>query len=143
MKPKTFWTILLLCLIAPLGLCKAGSIGTAFTYQGRLIDNNQPANGLYDLQFRLFDSTSNGNQIGGDVNAPETPVNDGYFTVELDFGNVFDGNDRWLEIGVRPGAERPECVCNAKSAAETYGHTLCPLCKDGWQWWRGHSSRAR
>jgi hypothetical protein len=31
-------------------------------------------------------------------------VIDGYFTMLLDFGSdVFNGNDRWLEIGVRPG----------------------------------------
>jgi len=82
---------------------QAGPVGTSFTYQGRLIDNNQPADGQYDFQFKLYDSESDGNQIGEDVNAPETQVNDGYFTVELDFGSVFDGNDRWLEIGVRPG----------------------------------------
>jgi hypothetical protein len=29
----------------------AAPIGTSFTYQGRLIDANNPADGLYDLQF--------------------------------------------------------------------------------------------
>jgi microcystin-dependent protein len=75
-------------------------LSTAFTYQGRLIDNN-PANGFYDLKFRLYDSPSGPNQINGEVICPNTPVDDGYFTVELDFGNVFDGNDRCLEIDVR------------------------------------------
>ena len=42
-------------------------------------------------------------KLGADVNKPEVDVIDGYFTVELDFGSVFDGNNRWLEIGVRPG----------------------------------------
>jgi hypothetical protein len=83
----------------------AEPIGTAFTYQGRLIDNNQPADGLYDFQFRMFDDETVGNQLGLDFNKPDTQVNDGYFTVELDFGNVFDGNAIWLEIGVRPGEQ--------------------------------------
>jgi len=87
----------------PVGL--AGPVGTAFTYQGRLIDNNQPADGLYDLQFKLFDASSDGNQLWGDVNTPEVDVIDGYFTAELDFGSVFDANNRWLEIGVRPGIQ--------------------------------------
>ena len=30
--------------------------GTAFTYQGRLNDNGAPANGIYDLQFRIYAS---------------------------------------------------------------------------------------
>ena len=81
----------------------AGPIGTAFTYQGRLIDANEAADGLYDFQFKLFDANSGGNKYGTDVNKPEVDVIDGYFTVELDFGSVFDGNDRWLLIGVRPG----------------------------------------
>jgi hypothetical protein len=81
----------------------ASPIGTAFTYQGRLIDANNVADGLYDFQFKLFDANSDGNQEGADVNKPEVDVIDGYFTVELDFGSVFDGNAVWLDIGVRPG----------------------------------------
>jgi hypothetical protein len=81
----------------------AAPIGTAFTYQGRLIDANNVAEGLYDFQFKLFDVNSGGIQWGLDVNRPQVDVIDGYFTVELDFGNVFDGNERWLDIAVRPG----------------------------------------
>ena len=87
-------------------VCKAAPLGTAFTYQGHLYDTNSIANGLYDFQFKLFDDPNVviGQQIGSDVNQPDVDVIDGYFTVELDFGSgVFDGNDRWLEIGVRPG----------------------------------------
>ncbi len=29
------------------------SLGFDFTYQGRLVDDGQPANGEYDLQFKL------------------------------------------------------------------------------------------
>jgi photosystem II stability/assembly factor-like uncharacterized protein len=84
----------------------AGPVGTAFTYQGRLIDANNAADGLYDFQFKLFDADVNGIQLGSDVNVPDVDVIDGYFTVELDFGadpNSFNGNERWLDIGVRPG----------------------------------------
>ena len=37
---------------------------TAFTYQGRLTDGGTSANGNYDLQFVLWDSSSGGSQIG-------------------------------------------------------------------------------
>jgi hypothetical protein len=97
----TFFAVVL-CL-GPVGL--AEPIGTAFTYQGRLIDANQVADGLYDFQFKLYDANSAGNKLGQDVNKPEVDVIDGYFTVELDFGSVFDGNNRWLGIGVRPGVQ--------------------------------------
>jgi hypothetical protein len=85
---------------------EAASLGTAFTYQGHLYDNNDVANNLYDFQFKLYNDPNVviGQQIGSDVNKPDVNVIDGYFTVELDFsGNAFDGDARWLEIGVRPG----------------------------------------
>jgi len=85
---------------------EAASMGMAWTYQGRLLDANGPADGLYDFQFKLFDDPNVviGNQVGTDVNVPDVDVIDGYFTVLLVFGGeVFDGNAVWLEIGVRPG----------------------------------------
>ena len=38
--------------------------GTAFTYQGRLNDGGNPATGLYDLRFGLYDAASAGGQQG-------------------------------------------------------------------------------
>jgi len=82
----------------------AAPIGTVFTYQGRLIDANSAADGLYDFQFKLYDANIAGVQKGSTINSGEVDVIDGYFTVALDFGSgIFDGNDRWLEIGVRAG----------------------------------------
>jgi len=91
---------LLLCSIRT---SSAEPLGTAFTYQGRLIDANSPADGAYDFQFKLFDSDTVGSQVGSDVNVGDVDVIDGYFTVELDFGNVFDGTALWLEVGIREG----------------------------------------
>ena len=34
--------------------------GTAFTYQGRLTDGANPANGNFDMQFMLFDTATVG-----------------------------------------------------------------------------------
>jgi hypothetical protein len=82
---------------------RAAPMGTAFTYQGHLYDNNDVADGLYDFQFKLYDADAGGGQIGSDVNIPDMDVYAGYFTVELDFGDIPDGNAVWLEIGVRPG----------------------------------------
>jgi len=86
------------------GVSQASPMGTVFTYQGRLIDANSAADGLYDFQFKLYDAAADGNQIGSTIDVNECDVIDGYFTVALDFGGgIFDGNDRWLEIGVRSG----------------------------------------
>src|ERR1043166_1941379 len=77
--------------------------GTAFTYQGRLTDGANAANGSYDLRFTLFDSTNlPGTVVAGPATNSATLVSNGLFSVTLDFGGaVFDGSSRWLEIGAR------------------------------------------
>ena len=47
---------------------------SAFTYQGRLTDNGQPATGGYDLVFSLHDSASGGSQVGLSLTNPAVPV---------------------------------------------------------------------
>lgn len=78
--------------------------GTAFTYQGRLTDAGNPANGNFDLTFSIHDDPSAGNQVGDSLTNSPVVVSNGLFTVTLDFGvGVFDGGARWLEIGVATG----------------------------------------
>jgi hypothetical protein len=80
---------------------------TSFTYQGKLTDGGGPANGPYDLQFRLFDALGAGSLQGSPNTVTKTgvQVTNGIFTVQLDFGaEAFPGADRFLEISVkRPG----------------------------------------
>src|SRR5213080_3811644 len=77
--------------------------GSSFTYQGRLTDGGAAANGIYDLQFVLFDSASSGAQIGSTQTLNSVLVSAGVFSVTLDFGaNSFNGANRFLEIGARP-----------------------------------------
>jgi hypothetical protein len=85
-------------------LTSAEPVGTAFTYQGKLIDAGEPADGFYDLQFALFDDAIAGNQQGGTITKEDIDTIDGFFTVQLDFGSdVFTGDARWLQVAVRPG----------------------------------------
>ncbi len=78
---------------------------TAFTYQGRLTDGGNPANGTYDFRFILYDAEAGGSQVGSTVTRNDIAVTGGLFTVQLNFGSgAFDGNARWLETGVRPGS---------------------------------------
>jgi hypothetical protein len=106
MKTEKMLTILLLALgllVWQAEVSNAAPMGTAWTYQGRLMDANEPADGLYDFQFKLFDVNVAGTQQGSRIDIDNLDVIDGYFTVELDFGNkVFKGNARWLEVAVRP-----------------------------------------
>jgi len=83
----------------------AAPVGTEFTYQGRLQDGAQPAMGLYDFEFRLHSQLGS---PGGSVTAPvvldDVPVENGVFSVVLDFGAAeFIGDARWLSIAVRDG----------------------------------------
>jgi hypothetical protein len=90
-------------------LSNAEPMGTAFTYQGQLVDADSVADGLYDFQFKLFDDPNVilGDQVGSTIDVNELEVVDGYFTVDLDFLNgdpdIFNGAALWLEIGTRPG----------------------------------------
>jgi len=59
---------------------------STFTYQGRLNDGGTAATGNYDLQFALWDSLSGGAQIGSTLTISTVAVNNGTFTVTLDFG---------------------------------------------------------
>ena len=78
------------------------AVGTAFTYQGRLTDGGNPADGEYDFEFKLYDDVST--QVGSTVTINDKTVTDGLFTVQLDFGSgIFDGEARYLEVCVRPG----------------------------------------
>jgi hypothetical protein len=74
---------------------------TAFVYHGELSQRGRPARSEHDLRFELFSAPTNGQQIArGEV--PDVRVQDGEFTVILDFGpGVFDSSDRWLEISVK------------------------------------------
>src|SRR5262249_44181352 len=100
--PMKFRQINLVCLLL-IGLCASASAQTTvFTYQGKLSDAGNLANGNYDLQFTLFDALSGGAQQGATLVRNPVSASAGSFTVTLDFGaNAFSGADRYLEIGVR------------------------------------------
>jgi len=102
MKTKTMLTILVLVLnlmFFTVRVSEAAPMGTSITYQGRLIDANMPAERLYDFEFKLFDAPEpTAHQIGHTIEVNDVDVIDGYFTVELDFGNkTFEGDARWLD----------------------------------------------
>jgi trimeric autotransporter adhesin len=89
----------------PAGLEPAAELSSALTYQGYLTDGGGPANGYYDFSFALYDQPDDGAQLGAVVVLSSVAVEDGLFTVQLDFEQggspVFDGTALWLEIQVR------------------------------------------
>ncbi|MDJ0755049.1 MAG: right-handed parallel beta-helix repeat-containing protein [Ardenticatenaceae bacterium] len=111
MKSKGYWAIIsavgIVIFLGVMGrLVWAAAGGTAFTYQGYLIDGGSTANGNYDFEFRLYDAETAGNQIGSVITVDDLAVSDGEFRVDLDYGvDIFDGSDRWLEVSVRLGSD--------------------------------------
>jgi photosystem II stability/assembly factor-like uncharacterized protein len=98
-----------ICLYLLLVLVNVGSLfgqSSAFTYQGKLNDGGSPANGQYDLVFRIFDTDTNPTPLAPEQIVDNVPVTAGIFNVELsfDFGPFTTIAAQWIEVGVRPGA---------------------------------------
>jgi len=79
------------------------SVGTAFTYQGRLLSSATPVNGTCDFRFNLYnDAWFSPSLVEGPVDRSGVTVSDGYFSTSLDFGaSAFTGEGRQLQILVR------------------------------------------
>ncbi|MDM7920763.1 MAG: hypothetical protein QUS14_00570 [Pyrinomonadaceae bacterium] len=103
MNPLSLAALRPLYLIFALAFVQTG-IGQTndFSYQGSLNISGQPATGSYDMEFALFDSLSGGLQTGSTLTRTNVVVSNGVFTVTLNFGSVFTGAARFLEIRVRP-----------------------------------------
>jgi hypothetical protein len=123
------------------------ALGNGFSFQGRLTDSGNPANGNYDLRFVLYDSNVGGTQVGSTVSLSSVPVANGLFTVSLDFGapatatatatattspsptatvatSVWDGNARWVEIAVRPAGSSAYTILDPRQAISPAPYAL-------------------
>src|SRR6266498_2314817 len=89
---------------------------TEFTYQGRLLIGGLPANGSHDFQFLLFDAPDGGTQLASTITLSAVNVNNGVFSVRLDFGNQFPGANRFLEIRVKQSTDQFFTVLTPRQA---------------------------
>ncbi len=97
----SFFVCLVMTLVAiPM---VAAPLGTSMTYQGVLTDGGSPLTGVVDLRFRLYDAATGGTELGVVV-VEDIALTGGRVSTELDFGDHFDGDARWLQIEVRDGA---------------------------------------
>ena len=122
--------VLTLCMIVWLvEVGNAVPMGTGWTYQGQLLEEGQPADGLYDFEFRLFDDPFTGTQQGIMIDMNDLEVIDGYFTVLLNFGNdVFNGDARWLETTVMHSDGSDPCTLRPRHEVTTVPYALHTLC---------------
>lgn len=77
------------------------ALSSAITYQGSLKKSGQPVNATCSFQFDLWDAASGGAQTGNTQAVDNVPVQAGAFTVQLNFGNQFTGDARWIQTAVR------------------------------------------
>ncbi len=99
--PRALACVLACALAAP----AVGQFDPAFTYQGLLLEGGVPVDDTCDIMLTLFDVPSGGAPVTASETVLGVLVNDGLFTVTVDFGaGDFDGSPRWLELAVRcPG----------------------------------------
>jgi len=82
----------------------AAPVGTLFNYQGQLNLGGSPANGSYDFKMELWTQLTGGTNIPAQI-YEDIVVENGLFTIELDFGDTpFVGDAKFLQIQVRDGA---------------------------------------
>src|SRR5260221_12380541 len=105
MKP-TRWTTSFVLIALAISLhfhTQAAPLGTAFTYQGRLMDGGNAAHGLYELRLGVFASSLGGNPMGNLVTNRNVAVSNGLFTTTVDFGaGMLAGAASWLGLGRPP-----------------------------------------
>jgi len=105
---KTQFGLMASVLLACAGALAATPLGTAITYQGRLLEGSHPANGSFDFWFKVYDALDGGTQQGVTIATNGVSVTNGRFAVGLDFGpGVFTGGARWLDIWVHNSTNPP------------------------------------
>ncbi len=96
------FAVAILMVMALFVQVQAQSPGTAFTYQGELASGGVLVSDSCNFEFELYDAPSAGVQIGTTLAKPAVVVENGIFSVQLDFGaGSFTGGQRWLAIAVQ------------------------------------------
>ncbi len=94
--------IAVIVLVAAAGSAWAGfinPIGEQISYQGRLDQGGQAFNGTVPMVFRVWPEESGGASTPFEIEL-NVDVANGLFQVELDFGNTFGSEAKWLEVEV-------------------------------------------
>jgi hypothetical protein len=101
-----------------------------FTYQGMLKQNGAPVNATLSMTFKLYDALTGGTQVGSSI-TQNVAVQNGLFTVQLDFGTVWTGSDRYLEIAVGSTVLSPRVRITAAPYAAYAAYAGRPWVRSG------------
>lgn len=101
----------------------AATLGTTFTYQGRLNRDGAPVTDVCDFQFGLFDVEAGGAALNTQsVNG--VAVTNGLFTARIDFGNIFHGQAYWVETAVRCPADAGFVILDPRKSLDPAPYAL-------------------
>lgn len=79
---------------------------TEFTFQGELISGGSPANGEFDVNFRVYDAQNGGSEVATVEFKDNLMINNGLIQTDLDYGDMpFAGEAVWIQVEIRPGDE--------------------------------------
>ena len=115
------------------GASPQASVGSGFTYQGRLEDGGgNPVDDTCDLDFTLWNTENGGTLIGHQI-VFDVDVDDGNLAVLLNSGDefgadAFEGEARWLKIGVKCNGDADWTVLPGRQllSAAPYALSLRP-----------------
>src|SRR6478609_705684 len=127
MRSRNYVRFILLTVMLIICAAIVNAQSTEFTYQGRLLFGDVPANGNYDFEFALFDSDAGGSQLGSTFPLSAVSVNNGVFSVRIDFGNQFPGANRFLEIHVRQTGTTTFAVLSPRQSISSSPYSIKSL----------------
>jgi hypothetical protein len=99
----------------------------SFTYRGELLDEGVPADGRYELQFRLFAQREGGAALAETVEVRDVAVVDGRFATALELPALATQH-AWLEVAVRGDDDAAFRPLGAREAVSL----KAAACPTGW-----------
>ena len=105
-----------LVIIACLFWSAANAQTTLFKFEANLPNEFTPATGSFEMEFKLYDAATGGNQIGATNVVQNVEVKTRSLAVQLDYGAAaFSGGDRFVEISYRrAGSGEPFVVVSPR-----------------------------
>lgn len=101
----------------------APPINTKFNYQGEVIYNGAPANGVFDVRFKLYNAVTGGVELIADDQT--ITIADGLLNAEIDFGDAsFNSQPLWLEILIEQPTIPGFFVLNPRVPINTAPHAI-------------------
>ncbi len=124
---------LVLLAVMPAALLCTAVVQAAdpLVYRGVLNDNGAPANGRYDLEFRLRGGKDSPLSMVGPVRVEDVQVSDGAFAIVLPVDQTLLPASGWIEVAVRDGGS--EAVFEPLPDKQPFALFAKAVCPGSWE----------